>query len=83
MKRNNKVRRQPNERLKRLEQPRTEFSRWRATCGFYQKEAAEALQVSESAVQSYERGTVKPTYAVRVLMRMIADRQKICDPWPE
>ena len=75
------VRKQPTERLERLENPRTEFARWRATCGLYQKEAAEALGVSEGTVQAYEYGKLVPPYCVRVVMRILAEREKVPNPW--
>ena len=78
-----KVRRQPTERLKRLDGGKTEFSKWRATVGLYQKEAAEELRVSLSTVQSLEYGTTKPDYAMRILMRIVAEKRQVPEPWPE
>ncbi len=76
-------RRAPTERLKRLDNGATSFSRWRAQVGLLQDEAAEALLVSVGIVRDYERGRIKPPKPVRVLMRMLAERQEIPAPWPE
>jgi DNA-binding XRE family transcriptional regulator len=75
------VQRQPTERLERLNSPRTEFARWRATCGLLQVDAAGALGISSSTVQAYEYGNLVPSYCVRVVMRILAERQKVPEPW--
>ena len=76
------MRRQPSERLKRLDEGKTGFSRWRAHVGLLQDEAAEALGLGLFAIQSYESGRTKPQLGTRALMRLIAEGWKV-EPWPE
>jgi DNA-binding transcriptional regulator YiaG len=67
----------------------TEFKRWRQRVGVTQAQAAGLLHVSESQVVNWDTGVDRgrgtpmvPPYAVRVLMRVIADGTEI-KPWPE
>ena len=83
MARRNYVRRTPTRRLDRLDNPKTEFSRWRALIGLLQKEAADALGVSERAVQAYEVGDNTPSYCTRIVMKMLAEKQETPRPWPK
>ena len=76
------TRRKPTERLKRLDNPKTGFARWRAEVGLLQSEAAEALGRGMFAIQAYESGRSKPRLGDRVLMRLIREGWKV-EPWPE
>ena len=79
-------RRAPTERLKRLDHGATSFSRWRATVGLLQDEAAKALLVSVGAVRDYESGRITPPKPIRALMRMVADKRRVptlSEIWPE
>lgn len=75
----------------------TEFARWRRLCGYTQAEAADALKVSVSTVEQYERGHLRgarssratsPDHATRVLMRLLAEPgllkspKKPVEAWP-
>lgn len=67
----------------------TSFRKWRQETGLTLDEAANALGISRSRVVDYDQGAVRgrgtdatPPYAVRVLMRLIAN-EKVPKPWPE
>ena len=83
MARKNYVKRTPTQRLNRLDNPKTEFSRWRALCGLHQDDAAQALGVSERSIQNYEVGEAVPSYCMRVVMKLLAEKQGVPKPWPK
>lgn len=66
--------------------PKTPFAQWLAYCDLTYVEAAAALGISESTVANYVRGetrggdggvAARPSYAVRVLMTLIANGDKV------
>ena len=73
----------PRNRLANLDNPSSEFARWRATCGFTQNQAAEVLAASTRTVQSWEAGKLLPDRNARIVMRLYAERIDIPIPWPE
>lgn len=67
----------------------TNFKRWRTQCKLSQKGAAEALGISKSQAEFYDKGVsrsskkaVSPSLAERTLMAVIVLKVTI-SPWPE
>lgn len=72
-----------------IEAEATSFARWRAELGLTQRQAAARLQKSRRTIQTYESPDTKtgrpvtPSFAVRILMEMIASGRELPRPWPE
>lgn len=71
--------------------PRNNFELWMVRCGLSSSyEAAILLHIGETQARNYIRGRspstgndLTPPYATRMLMRLLANKLPIPEPWPE
>ena len=75
---------------KKLQSARSNFERWLIKNGLRQSDAAELLGIGLRQIHDYASGVsqhtqkpVSPPKAMRILMRIVDENQRIPDAWPE